>query len=327
MKRFPPEIPTWSPALDAERLHDLSPERRARIYRARRIRVLFGAIATGTLLAGTAVAAASTFSGSDTAAESTVTRRSDDGTRRRMADTAGRKSSANRVEQENWEFARVVAESRRETDRRTAEAEAAVAAAKQRRVDQAAAQAKAAEKKKAAAAAETEQAATSAERIAKAKQTAKAEKAAELAEQSGRDSTAPSAAAAATTAAPQQPSAAERAAAKQAADGTAWMEAAARTEQQRAAAPAPAPAPAAEAPIGAPWVALAECEASGNWAMNSGNGYYGGLQFNLGTWKSHGGNGMPHENSPAQQIEIAKRVQASQGWGAWPACSRKIGLR
>ena len=313
--------------MDAERLHDLSPERRARIYRARRIRVLFGAIATGTLLAGTAVAAASTLSGSEATAESTTTRRSDDGTRRRMADTAGRKSIANRVEQENWEFSRVVAQSRLETDRRTAEAEAAVEAAKQRRVDQAAAQAKAAEQKKAAAAAETEQAATSAERIAKAKQTAKAEKAAELAEQSVRTATGPATTdAPTTTAASQQPSAAEQAAAKQAADGKAWMEAAARSEQQRPVPPAP-PAPAAAAPIGAPWVALAECEASGNWAMNSGNGYYGGLQFNLGTWKSHGGNGMPHENSPAQQIEIAKRVQASQGWGAWPACSRKIGLR
>ncbi len=304
--------------MDAERLHDLSPERRARIYRARRIRVLIGAIATGTLLAGTAVAAASTFSKSETTTAAASTRRSDDGTRRRMTDAAGRKASANRAEQEDWEFSRLVAETRRQTERRTAEAEAAVAAAEQRQADQAAAKAKAAEQEKATAAAEAEQAATGAERIAKAKQAAKAEKAAELAAASGRDSTPP--ADAATT---QQASAAELAAAKKAADAKAWMEAAARAEQQRAA----APAPSVSGSIGEPWVALAECEASGNWAMNSGNGYYGGLQFNLGTWKSHGGVGMPHENSPAQQIEIAKRVQASQGWGAWPACSRKIGLR
>lgn len=74
-------------------------------------------------------------------------------------------------------------------------------------------------------------------------------------------------------------------------------------------------------------MSLAQCESSGDWAINSGNGYYGGLQFNLGTWRSYGGQGLPNDNSPAQQIEIAKRVQAKQGWGAWPACSRKIGLR
>jgi hypothetical protein len=196
--------------LDAERLHDLSPERRARIYRARRIRVLIGAIATGTLLAGTAVAAASTFSKSETTTAAASTRRSDDGTRRRMTDAAGRKASANRAEQEDWEFSRLVAETRRQTERRTAEAEAAVAAAEQRQADQAAAKAKAAEQEKATAAAEAEQAATGAERIAKAKQAAKAEKAAELAAASGRDSTPPADAPAACHAAGQRSRAGSR---------------------------------------------------------------------------------------------------------------------
>ncbi len=86
-------------------------------------------------------------------------------------------------------------------------------------------------------------------------------------------------------------------------------------------------AASAAAPIPEPWASLAQCESTGNWSINTGNGYYGGLQFNLGTWRSYGGQGMPHENTPAQQIEIAKRVQAKQGWGAWPACTRKIGLR
>lgn len=91
--------------------------------------------------------------------------------------------------------------------------------------------------------------------------------------------------------------------------------------------PSPAPATDESAAIPAPWAALAQCESTGNWAINTGNGYYGGLQFNLETWQAYGGEGMPHESSPTQQIEIAKRVQAKQGWGAWPACSRKIGLR
>ena len=99
--------------------------------------------------------------------------------------------------------------------------------------------------------------------------------------------------------------------------------------------PAPAPAPAAAAG-GAPapavaggsvWDALAKCEAGGNWSINTGNGYYGGLQFSLGTWRANGGTGMPHEASREQQIAIAERVQASQGWGAWPSCTRKLGLR
>jgi uncharacterized protein YabE (DUF348 family) len=78
---------------------------------------------------------------------------------------------------------------------------------------------------------------------------------------------------------------------------------------------------------GSVWDALAKCEAGGNWAINTGNGYYGGLQFNLGTWRANGGTGMPHQASREEQIAVGQRVQASQGWGAWPGCTRKLGLR
>ncbi len=69
------------------------------------------------------------------------------------------------------------------------------------------------------------------------------------------------------------------------------------------------------------WDQIAQCESGGNWAANTGNGYYGGLQFNLGTWQSYGGSGMPHENSREQQIAVAERVAAAEGgYGAWPVC-------
>ena len=75
------------------------------------------------------------------------------------------------------------------------------------------------------------------------------------------------------------------------------------------------------------WLDLAQCEAGGNWAANTGNGYYGGLQFSLGSWEAVGGTGYPHEHSRDQQIEMGRRLQARQGWGAWPHCSEKLGLR
>ena len=81
----------------------------------------------------------------------------------------------------------------------------------------------------------------------------------------------------------------------------------------------------ANAAPGMDWDALAQCEASGNWAANTGNGYYGGLQFSQQTWKGHGGVGNPANASREQQIAVAERVLASQGPRAWPACSRKLG--
>lgn len=75
------------------------------------------------------------------------------------------------------------------------------------------------------------------------------------------------------------------------------------------------------------WDKLAKCESGGNWSINTGNGYYGGIQFSLGTWKAMGGAGLPSEASREQQIAIAKALQVRSGWGQWPACSAKLGLR
>lgn len=74
------------------------------------------------------------------------------------------------------------------------------------------------------------------------------------------------------------------------------------------------------------WDSLAQCESSGNWAINTGNGYAGGLQFSPSTWAAYGGTGSAASASREQQIAVAERVQASQGWGAWPACAAKLGL-
>lgn len=74
------------------------------------------------------------------------------------------------------------------------------------------------------------------------------------------------------------------------------------------------------------WDQLAQCESGGNWAINTGNGFFGGLQHTLSTWRAFGGSGSPQNASRSEQIAVATRVQASQGWGAWPACSKKLGL-
>ncbi|AIG63875.1 Resuscitation-promoting factor Rpf2 [Corynebacterium atypicum] len=81
---------------------------------------------------------------------------------------------------------------------------------------------------------------------------------------------------------------------------------------------------------GSVWDSIAQCESGGNWSINTGNGYHGGLQFNAGTWAAYGGTAYAPTADRAtreQQIEIAQRVQAAQGWGAWPACTAKLGLR
>lgn len=79
----------------------------------------------------------------------------------------------------------------------------------------------------------------------------------------------------------------------------------------------------ANAEGGVNWDAVAACESGGNWAINTGNGYYGGLQFNMGTWHANGGSGSPHNASRAEQIRVAKNVLKSQGIGAWPVCGRR----
>ncbi|WP_409184732.1 transglycosylase family protein [Amycolatopsis sp. VS8301801F10] len=73
------------------------------------------------------------------------------------------------------------------------------------------------------------------------------------------------------------------------------------------------------------WDAIAQCESGGNWSTNTGNGYYGGLQFTQSTWKAYGGTGSPQGASREQQIAVAERVMQGQGPGAWPVCSKKAG--
>lgn len=76
----------------------------------------------------------------------------------------------------------------------------------------------------------------------------------------------------------------------------------------------------------AAFMALRQCEAGGNYATNTGNGYYGAYQYNLGTWANYGGYARPDLAPPAVQDAKARETQAARGWSPWPACARKIGL-
>ena len=72
-----------------------------------------------------------------------------------------------------------------------------------------------------------------------------------------------------------------------------------------------------------------KCESGGNWAINTGNGYYGGLQFSHGTWHGYGGGEFadyPHEATREEQIIVAERLRAARGYAPWPACRAKLGL-
>lgn len=103
------------------------------------------------------------------------------------------------------------------------------------------------------------------------------------------------------------------------------------------AAPAPASAPtqtqtqapttATTVPSGSVWDQLAQCESGGNWSINTGNGFYGGLQFTQSSWEAAGGTGSPANASREEQIARGEQLKSIQGWGAWPACSAKLGLR
>lgn len=75
------------------------------------------------------------------------------------------------------------------------------------------------------------------------------------------------------------------------------------------------------------WDRLAKCESGGNWKINTGNGYYGGIQFSASTWRAVGGTGLPHQHSREEQIKRGKILQSRAGWGQWPSCTRKLGLR
>jgi hypothetical protein len=75
------------------------------------------------------------------------------------------------------------------------------------------------------------------------------------------------------------------------------------------------------------WTRLRNCESGGRYDRNSGNGFYGAYQFHPRTWRSLGYPGLPHQAPPEMQDEAARRLQARSGWGQWPACSRRIGVR
>jgi hypothetical protein len=103
-------------------------------------------------------------------------------------------------------------------------------------------------------------------------------------------------------------------------------------------APPPPPPPPAVQPVAsgsgyndpnnpAAWDRLAQCESGGNWAINTGNGYYGGLQFSLSSWRAVGGTGYPHQASRETQIAMGQRLWNQGGWRHWPACTSKLGYR
>ncbi|GAA3774538.1 LysM peptidoglycan-binding domain-containing protein [Streptomyces chiangmaiensis] len=84
----------------------------------------------------------------------------------------------------------------------------------------------------------------------------------------------------------------------------------------------------AAAADGGVWDRIAQCESGGNWHINTGNGYYGGLQFSAGTWRAYGGTThapTADQASREAQIAVATKVQHAQGWGAWPVCSARAG--
>ncbi|MFE6177595.1 transglycosylase family protein [Streptomyces sp. NPDC056464] len=94
--------------------------------------------------------------------------------------------------------------------------------------------------------------------------------------------------------------------------------------------PPPKPASLSCAKHHWPWGCVAKCESGGNWRINTGNGHFGGLQFSQPTWVGFGGRKYAPRADLAtrkQQIDIARKVVAVQGWGAWPHCSRRYGLK
>ncbi|WP_341393962.1 transglycosylase family protein [Arthrobacter sp. G119Y2] len=105
--------------------------------------------------------------------------------------------------------------------------------------------------------------------------------------------------------------------------------------KKKPAAPAPAPAspgkasPGGTAPSGGTWAALAQCESGGDWHINTGNGYSGGLQFSASSWLGAGGGQyapIAAGATPEQQIAVAEKLRANGGWGHWPSCAAKLGL-
>ena len=94
---------------------------------------------------------------------------------------------------------------------------------------------------------------------------------------------------------------------------------------------APTPAPVLPVlpdatPTTGVWAELRQCESGGNYAIDTGNGYYGAYQFSAATWHGLGYPGLPNQATPAVQDQAAERLQARSGWGQWPECSAKLGL-
>jgi hypothetical protein len=87
--------------------------------------------------------------------------------------------------------------------------------------------------------------------------------------------------------------------------------------------PPPPDAPPVHQAYSVNWDAIAQCESGGNWAVNTGNGYQGGLQFTASTWRANGGSGSANNASREEQIRVAENVLHSQGIGAWPVCGRR----
>ncbi len=85
-------------------------------------------------------------------------------------------------------------------------------------------------------------------------------------------------------------------------------------------------APPAAAPAGGVWYELRMCESGGNYAEDTGNGFYGAYQFSLSTWYGLGFTGLPSDASPAVQDRAAEELEAEAGWGQWPGCSEELGL-
>ena len=97
--------------------------------------------------------------------------------------------------------------------------------------------------------------------------------------------------------------------------------------------PPPPPEQAAPASVtysgSSVWDDLAQCESGGNWSINTGNGYYGGLQFSYDTWHGYDGGEFadyPHQATREEQIIVAERLRAVRGYAPWPACRAKLGL-
>ena len=78
------------------------------------------------------------------------------------------------------------------------------------------------------------------------------------------------------------------------------------------------------------WDRIAHCESGGRWHINTGNGYYGGLQISRSTWAGYGGRKLatlPSRATKSEQIVVGERIRRHQGWGAWPSCAKRLGLR